>query len=69
MASIADFLATQLFGKWDVVLRLRPEPGPCIAAGSDGERLRQMVGLLSERIGEPKSWPRDPDAVLACWTS
>ena len=24
-----------------------------------------MVGLLSERIGEPKSWPRDPDAILA----
>ena len=36
-----------------------------IAAGPDAERLRRMVALLSERIGEPKSWPRDPDAILA----
>ena len=24
-----------------------------------------MVALLSERIGEPKAWPRDPDTILA----
>ena len=24
-----------------------------------------MIALLSERIGEPKAWPRDPDAILA----
>jgi ATPase family associated with various cellular activities (AAA) len=63
--SITDFLATQLFGTWDVVLRHDLSQGLRIAAGSDGERLRRMVALLSERIGEPKAWPRDPDTILA----
>jgi AAA+ superfamily predicted ATPase len=63
--SITDFLATQLFGSWDVVLRHDLSQGLRIAAGSDAERLRRMVALLSERIGEPKAWPRDPDTILA----
>jgi AAA+ superfamily predicted ATPase len=63
--SIVDFLATQLFGSWDVVLRYDLSQGLRIATGSDAERLRKMVALLSERIGEPKSWSHDPDAVLA----
>jgi AAA+ superfamily predicted ATPase len=62
---IVDFLATQLFGTWDVVLRYDLSQGLRIAAGTDGERLRKMVALLSDRIGEPKSWPRDPDLILA----
>jgi AAA+ superfamily predicted ATPase len=63
--SIIDFLATQLFGKWDVVLRHDLSQGLRVAAGPDADRLRRMVALLSERIGEPKSWPRDPDLILA----
>ncbi len=63
--SIIDFLTTQLFGSWDVVVRLDLSEGLRIAAGSDAERLRRMVALLNERIGEPKSWPRDPDAIFA----
>jgi AAA+ superfamily predicted ATPase len=62
---LIDFLATALFGTWDVVLRYDLSQGLRMAAGSDGERLRKMAALLSERIGEPKSWPRDPDVVLA----
>ena len=62
---ITDFLATQLFGSWDVVLRHDLSQGLRIAAGPDAERLRRMVALLSERIGEPKAWPRDPDTILA----
>jgi AAA+ superfamily predicted ATPase len=63
--SITDFLATQLFGSWDVVLRHDLSQGLQIAAGPDADRLRRMVTLLGERIGEPKSWPRDPDLILA----
>jgi AAA+ superfamily predicted ATPase len=63
--SVTDFLATQLFGSWDVVLRHDLSQGLQIAAGPDGDRLRRMVALLGERIGEPKSWPRDPDLILA----
>jgi AAA+ superfamily predicted ATPase len=63
--SINEFLATELFGNWDVVLQHDLSQGLRIAAGGDAERLRRMVSVLSERIGEPKSWPRDPDTILA----
>ena len=63
--SITDFLATQLFGTWDVVLQHDLSQGLRMAAGTDGERLRKMVALVCERIGEPKIWPADPDAILA----
>jgi AAA+ superfamily predicted ATPase len=61
---INQFVATQLFGSWDVVLQHDLSQGLRVSAGGDATRLRQMVALLSERIGEPKSWPRDPDAIL-----
>jgi AAA+ superfamily predicted ATPase len=63
--SLPQFLATQLFGTWDVVLRHDLSNGLRAYAGSDAERLRRMVGLLEARIGDPRTWPRDPDAVLA----
>ncbi len=62
--SLPEFLGSQLFATWDVVLRHDLSQGLRIYAGSNIERLRRMVGLLAERIGEPKSWPRDPDAIL-----
>jgi AAA+ superfamily predicted ATPase len=62
---ISQFLATQLFGSWDVVLQHDLSQGLRVSAGGDAARLRQMIALLSDRIGEPKSWPRDPDAILA----
>jgi len=61
---VPDYLATQLFGGWDVVLRHDLSHGLRAFAGADGERLRKMIARLSEKIGEPKTWPRDPDAVL-----
>jgi AAA+ superfamily predicted ATPase len=62
--SFPEFLATQLFGAWDVVLRHDLGQGLRLFVGSDPERLRKMVALATPRIGEPKSWPRDPDAAL-----
>ena len=62
---VTEFLATQLFGTWDVVLRHDLSQGLRRLAGGDADRLRRMTVSSSERIGEPKSWPRDPDAVLA----
>ncbi len=64
-AGITSFLSTQLFGSWDVVLQHDLSQGLSISAGSDPERLRRMIALLSERIGEPRAWPRDPDSILA----
>ena len=62
---VTEFLATQLFGKWDVVLQHDLSLGLKAASGGDGDRLRRMLAILSERIGEPKSWPRDPDMILS----
>ncbi len=61
---VAEFMATQLFGNWDIVLRHDLSRGLRAFAGADPDRLRKMIGLLSERLGEPKTWPRDPDAIL-----
>ncbi len=63
-AGIPEFLATQLFGAWDLVLRYDLSQGLKVYAGPDGDRLRKMVATVSDRIGEPQTWPRDPDAVL-----
>jgi AAA+ superfamily predicted ATPase len=62
--SLPEFLGSQLFATWDVVLRHDLSQGLRVFAGSNIERLRRMFALISERIGEPKTWPRDPDAIL-----
>ncbi len=62
---LPEFLANQLFGAWDLVLRHDLSQGLRVYAGTDLARLRKMTALAIDRIGEPKSWPRDPDAVLA----
>jgi AAA+ superfamily predicted ATPase len=62
--NLSEFLATQVFGSWDVVLQhdlargLRPLPG------SDGKRLQSMVTYLSSRLGEPGTWPREAEKTL-----
>jgi AAA+ superfamily predicted ATPase len=63
--SLPEFLATQLFGPWDVVLLHDLSQGLRVYAGSDADRLPRMVARVAQRIGEPKSWPRDPDAILS----
>ncbi|MBV8487051.1 MAG: ATP-binding protein [Planctomycetaceae bacterium] len=63
--SLVDFLATQLFGTWEIVLIHDLSYGLRMAAGTSRERLRKMFSPVSERIGEPKTWPKDPDAILA----
>ena len=52
---VTEFLATQLFGKWDVVLQHDLSLGLKAATGADGDRLRKMLVTLNDRIGEPKS--------------
>jgi AAA+ superfamily predicted ATPase len=63
--SVPEFLGTQLFGTWDLVLKHDLSQGLQLFAGSDSNRLRRMFALAAERIGEPKTWPRDPDVILA----
>ena len=62
--SLTDFLATQVFGRWDLVIGYDLSRGLRPLAGSDGDRLRTMSQQLTSRWGEPLTWPRDPDKAL-----
>jgi SpoVK/Ycf46/Vps4 family AAA+-type ATPase len=62
--SLPEFLATQVFGSWDIVLHHDLGRGLRALAGSDRKRLQAMVQHVSARLGEPGSWPRDPENLL-----
>jgi AAA+ superfamily predicted ATPase len=62
--NLSEFLATHLFGSWDLVLHYDLARGLRALAGGDAERLQGMMRRLTATLGEPASWPRDPDAVL-----
>ncbi len=62
--NLSDFLATQLFGSWDVVLGYDLGRGLRPLAGADSKRLHAMVQSLTGTIGAANTWSRDPDKVL-----
>jgi AAA+ superfamily predicted ATPase len=62
--SLPDFLATQLFGAWDLVLHYDLASGLRPRAGGDLKRLQAMMQRLTVRLGDPAKWPRDPENVL-----
>jgi len=62
--SLPEFLNTQVFGGWDLVLGHDLSRGLRMLAGADAGRLRAMAQYLTSRWGEPASWPRDPEKVL-----
>jgi AAA+ superfamily predicted ATPase len=62
--SLPEFLATQVFGAWDLVLYHDLAHGLRPLAGKDPQRLQAMVQTLASRLGDPGSWPRDPEVFL-----
>ncbi|MFM8703421.1 MAG: hypothetical protein ACKOHG_06065, partial [Planctomycetia bacterium] len=60
-----DFLARELFGRWDVVLGYDVGKGLRPLAGADAARLRTMAQWLTEKLGNAANWPRDPDQAIA----
>ncbi len=60
-----DFLAREMFGRWDVVLAYDVGRGLRPLAGPDPARLRTMAQWLTERAGSAATWPRDPDQAVA----
>lgn len=62
--NLSEFLAAQVFGSWDIVLQYDLARGLRPLAGGDGKRLQGMIQTLAARLGDPTSWPRDPEAVL-----
>jgi len=63
--TVPDFLAREMFGRWDIVLAYDVGKGLRPLAGPDPNRLRTMAQWLTERMGNATTWPRDPDAAIA----
>lgn len=61
--SLEEFLARQLFGQYDLVIGYDLARG-LHALGSTPERQREMVALLTRRLGDPERLPRDPATAL-----
>src|SRR5262245_15074311 len=62
--SLTDFLVSQVFGRWDVVLGYDLSRGLRAMAADDATRLRTMSQYLVGRWGEPATWPREPEKAL-----
>ena len=61
--SLSDFLGTQVFGSWDVVLGCDLGRGLRAIAGGDSKRLQGMVQHVTGVLGLPAGWSRDPEIV------
>jgi SpoVK/Ycf46/Vps4 family AAA+-type ATPase len=62
--SLSEFLAEQLFGRWDLILHYDLGRGLRVFAGRNEKRLRDMVALATRRIGDIASVKNDPAFVL-----
>lgn len=62
--TLSEFLATQVFGAWDVVAHYDLGRGLRPFAGGNSKRQQMMAQALSARLGDASSWPRDPESVL-----
>ena len=63
--TVPDFLAREMFGRWDIVLAYDVGKGLRPLAGPEPARLRTMAQWLTERLGNAATWPRDPDQAIA----
>lgn len=61
---IAEFLAEQMFGRWDLVLHYDLGRGLRVFAGRSERRLKEMVTLATRRIGDLSTVKNDPATVL-----
>jgi len=61
---LLEFLATRLFGSWDLVVQYDLGTGLRPRAGADRQRLHAMMQHLSGQLGDPTTWPRDSENIL-----
>lgn len=64
-STLADFLAGQVFGRWDLVLHYDLARGLRAFASSDAERLKQMVVLANRKAGDLTLARKDPSVAFA----
>jgi AAA+ superfamily predicted ATPase len=62
--SVSDFLAEQLFGRFDLVLHYDLGRGLRSFAGRSEKRLKEMVALATRRIGDLSTVKNDPAIVI-----
>jgi AAA+ superfamily predicted ATPase len=62
--NLTEFLASQVFGSWDVVVQYDLSGGLRAQPGTDAQRLQAMMQYLTARLGDPGAWPREPDNAL-----
>lgn len=63
--TLVEFLAEQVFGRWDLVLYYDLARGLRCFAGSDGVRLKDMVTLAAARVGDLALARKDPGTAFA----
>ena len=59
--ALADFLAEQLFGRWDLVIHYDLARGLRAFAGSQRQRLQEMVALANRKVGDLRALPTRSD--------
>jgi len=62
--TVVDFLAEQLFGRWDLILHYDLGRGLRVYAGRNEKRLKDMVQLASKKIGDLSTLKNDPTTVF-----
>jgi SpoVK/Ycf46/Vps4 family AAA+-type ATPase len=64
--SLSDYLTTQIFGSWQIILSYDQSRGLRPYAGQDQQRLDKMNQCLGHRDQQksPTDWPIDPDKAL-----
>jgi hypothetical protein len=62
---LAEFLAEQLFGRWDLVLHYDLARGLRCLAGTSSKRLQEMVTTVDKWLGDLRAIKRDPVTSLA----
>ena len=63
--TLSDFLAQQLFGRWDLVLQYDLARGLRCLAGRSKTRLKDMVALATRTVGDLSAIPKDATKTLA----
>jgi SpoVK/Ycf46/Vps4 family AAA+-type ATPase len=62
---LPEFLASQIFGSWDVVLYYDLTRPPRALAGRSKERLQKINAQIERYIGKLEELPQDPPRVIA----
>jgi AAA+ superfamily predicted ATPase len=63
--SLADFLAEQIFGRWDLVLYYDLARGLRVFAGRDAARLKEMAVRANAKVGDLAAARKDPATAFA----